>query len=73
MTEPTLYKSGSMKNVKTPYGLIFRRYWVSLVGVSVAWFIYDFITYVNHGSEFLILLTNDYVQVSFWYLFVHGS
>jgi len=45
MTEPSLYKKGSMKNVKTPYGLILRRYWVSLVGVSITWFIYDFITY----------------------------
>jgi hypothetical protein len=44
MTEPSLYKKGSMKNVKTPYGLILRRYWVSLVGVSITWFIYDFIT-----------------------------
>ena len=73
MSEPTLFKKGSMKNVKTPYRLIFRRYWVSLVGVSITWFVYDFITYVNYVSEFRILLTKDRVQISFWYLFVHGS
>lgn len=55
MTEPALYKKGSMKHIKTPYGLIFKRYWVSLVGVSLTWFIYDFITYVNYVSQALIL------------------
>jgi hypothetical protein len=53
MTEPVLYKKGSMKDVKTPYGLILRRYWVSLAGVSLAWFIYDFITYVNRVARFI--------------------
>lgn len=57
MTEPALYKKGSMKHVKTPYILILRRYWVSLVGVSLTWFIYDFIVYVNCVSHALILVT----------------
>jgi hypothetical protein len=57
MSEPALYKKGSMKHVKTPYGLILRRYWVSLLGVSLTWFIYDFIVYVNHVSGTLIPVT----------------
>ena len=57
MSEPALYKKGSMKHVKTPYGLILKRYWVSLVGVSLTWFIYDFIVYVHYVSQALILET----------------
>ena len=34
-----------MLNVKIPYWLIIKRYWVSLTGISIAWFVYDFITY----------------------------
>ncbi|GAA6060458.1 hypothetical protein JCM10212_000886 [Sporobolomyces blumeae] len=42
--EPTSYrKSAIRKNV--PYKLVFKRYWRSMLGVSVAWFIYDFIVY----------------------------
>ncbi|GAA6046729.1 hypothetical protein JCM3770_003138 [Rhodotorula araucariae] len=42
--EPTRYRESSIrKNV--PYRLVFKRYWRSFVGVSLAWFIYDFITY----------------------------
>jgi uncharacterized membrane protein len=66
MSEPALYKKGSMKHAKTPYGLILRRYWVSLVGVSLTWFIYDFIVYVNYVSQALILVTE---MVDFRYPF----
>lgn len=45
MEEPTRYKKDSMKNVKIPYGLIIRRYWKSLFGICLSWFVYDFITY----------------------------
>ncbi|KAG1747157.1 major facilitator superfamily domain-containing protein [Suillus paluster] len=45
MEEPTRYKRDSMKNVRIPYGLVLKRYWRGLLGVSLAWFIYDFITY----------------------------
>lgn len=48
MEEPTLYKRDSMKNARIPYGLVFRRYWPGLLGISMSWFIYDFITYVNN-------------------------
>jgi hypothetical protein len=45
MEEPTRFKHDSMLNVKIPYWLIIKRYWVSLLGISIAWFVYDFITY----------------------------
>ena len=45
MQEPTRYKRDSMRRVKTPYWLIFKRYWVGLTALCLAWFVYDFITY----------------------------
>ncbi|KAF9223445.1 MFS general substrate transporter [Gyrodon lividus] len=45
MTEPPSYKKNSMKSVQIPYWLIIKRYWKGLFGLSLAWFIYDFITY----------------------------
>lgn len=45
MEEPECYKKNSMKAVRIPYGLALARYWKSLLGLSLAWFIYDFITY----------------------------
>ncbi|KAF8339919.1 MFS Git1p-related glycerophosphoinositol and glycerophosphocholine permease [Cantharellus anzutake] len=45
MVESTRYQKDSMKHVQLPYWLIFRRYWPSLIAISVTWFIYDFITY----------------------------
>jgi sugar phosphate permease len=45
MEEPDSYKRSSMKNVKIPYRLVIRRYWPSLLAISLTWFIYDFITY----------------------------
>ncbi|GAA5869308.1 hypothetical protein JCM3774_004202 [Rhodotorula dairenensis] len=42
--EPERYRKAAIrKNV--PYRLIIRRYWKSLLGVSLCWFLYDFITY----------------------------
>ena len=45
MEEPTRYKQDSMKRVKIPYLLIFKRYWKGLAALCITWFIYDFITY----------------------------
>ncbi|KAH7921614.1 MFS general substrate transporter [Leucogyrophana mollusca] len=45
MVEPTRYQRDSMKHVRIPYRLVIRRYWKSLLGISLVWFIYDFITY----------------------------
>ncbi|BGP19487.1 glycerophosphoinositol permease [Rhodosporidiobolus nylandii] len=43
-SEPDRYKQSSIKK-NVPYGLIARRYWKSFLGVSLCWFVYDFITY----------------------------
>jgi hypothetical protein len=48
MEEPTRYRRDSMKHAKVPYLLILRRYWLRLAAISLTWFIYDFITYVQH-------------------------
>ncbi|GAA5836750.1 hypothetical protein JCM9279_007649 [Rhodotorula babjevae] len=42
--EPTRYRESCIKR-NVPYKLVMRRYWRSFLGVSLAWFIYDFITY----------------------------
>lgn len=57
MDEPESYKKSSMKNVKIPYGLVLRRYWPSLLAISITWFIYDFITYVLSLSFISTMLT----------------
>jgi len=37
MDEPTRYKKDSMKRVKIPYKLVFKRYWASLSAISAIW------------------------------------
>ncbi|KAJ3889792.1 metabolite transporter [Lentinula edodes] len=54
MDEPDSYKKSSMKNVKIPYMLVLRRYWPSLVAISLTWFIYDFITYFGIYSSTVV-------------------
>ncbi|KAG6872935.1 hypothetical protein C0995_004985 [Termitomyces sp. Mi166 len=43
MDEPMRYKSDSMKNTRIPYKLVLRRYWASLMAISVVWFVLDII------------------------------
>jgi hypothetical protein len=38
MDEPELYKKSSMKAVKIPYSLIFRKYGVRLAAISITWY-----------------------------------
>ncbi|KAH9976201.1 metabolite transporter [Lactifluus volemus] len=45
MQNPTRYKKSSLRDAPIPYWLVIKRYWVSLVAISLTWFIYDFITY----------------------------
>ncbi|KAH0585110.1 hypothetical protein H2248_008371 [Termitomyces sp. 'cryptogamus'] len=45
MDESERYKKDSMKRMRIPYALVFRRYGVRLAAISLTWFIYDFITY----------------------------
>ncbi|BGP57787.1 glycerophosphoinositol permease [Rhodotorula sphaerocarpa] len=42
--EPEHYRQSALKR-NVPYFLIVKRYWRSLLGVSLCWFIYDFIVY----------------------------
>ncbi|KDE08170.1 hypothetical protein MVLG_01650 [Microbotryum lychnidis-dioicae p1A1 Lamole] len=45
MAEPARYQVASMKHAPTPYWLTIKRYWKSFLGLSIAWFVYDFIAY----------------------------
>lgn len=37
MEEPDLYKKSAMKNMKIPYWLVLKRYWVRLAAISLTW------------------------------------
>ncbi|KAI6133564.1 major facilitator superfamily domain-containing protein [Pisolithus croceorrhizus] len=81
MEEPDCYKKNSMKAVRIPYWLAFRRYWKSLLGLSLSWFIYDFITYpfgiyastitnnVTGGNSSLTVVFGWSVVITLFYLF----
>jgi len=45
MQNPSHYRKNSMRDTRIPYWLVFKRYWVSLLAISLTWFMYDFITY----------------------------
>lgn len=49
----------SMKNVRVPYGLVFKYYGFRLFIVSLIWFIYDFSTY-SFGIYSSAILANIY-------------
>ncbi|KAJ9640261.1 hypothetical protein H2204_003486 [Knufia peltigerae] len=44
MVESTQYRRHAIKR-NVPYWLIIKRYWKPMVGTSLAWFFYDFVTY----------------------------
>lgn len=44
MIESTQFRKHAMKK-KIPYGLVMKRYWKPMLGTSLAWFFYDFVTY----------------------------
>jgi hypothetical protein len=46
MVEPVRYQKEAIKK-NVPYLLIWKKYWRSFVGVSIAWFLYDFIVSPN--------------------------
>ncbi|KAL4062220.1 major facilitator superfamily domain-containing protein [Scleroderma citrinum] len=60
MEDPDCYKKNSMKTASIPYWLVIKRYWKGLLGLSLSWFIYDFITSVSmfHACPYL---TDDVV------------
>ncbi|KIW76254.1 hypothetical protein Z517_11000 [Fonsecaea pedrosoi CBS 271.37] len=44
MVESSQYRKHAIKQ-NIPYWLIIKRYWKPIVGTSLAWFMYDFVTY----------------------------
>lgn len=44
MINSTQYRRHAIKS-KIPYGLALKRYWKPMLGTSLAWFCYDFVTY----------------------------
>jgi MFS family permease len=44
MVDSTQYRKHSMKQ-DIPYWLVIKRYWKPMLGTSLAWFMYDFVTY----------------------------
>ncbi|KIW51988.1 hypothetical protein PV05_10653 [Exophiala xenobiotica] len=44
MIESTQYRKHAIKR-NIPYWLVIKRYWRPMVGTSLAWFFYDFVTY----------------------------
>ncbi|WPH04629.1 Hypothetical protein R9X50_00752200 [Acrodontium crateriforme] len=44
MIESTQYRKHAIKK-QIPYLLILKRYWKPMLGTSLAWFMYDFVTY----------------------------
>lgn len=45
MATSTAYKKSAAKKQRIPYWPIFRRYWRPLLGCSLAWFLYNYISY----------------------------
>ncbi|OJA16409.1 hypothetical protein AZE42_05503 [Rhizopogon vesiculosus] len=80
MEEPTRYKRDSMRNTRIPYRLVIKRYWRGLLGISLSWFIYDFITYpfglysstitnaVTGGNESLSVVFGWSVVINLFYI-----
>ncbi|KAG7095028.1 hypothetical protein E1B28_005819 [Marasmius oreades] len=80
MEEPERYKRDSMKHAKIPYGLVLKRYGVSLAAISFTWFLYDFIVYpfglysstilnnVTGGSDSLVVVFGWNVVLNLFYI-----
>ncbi|KAK0531497.1 glycerophosphoinositol permease [Tilletia horrida] len=49
MEEPIHYRKSSIKFSQMPWWLIVKRYWVRLAAISIAWFVYDFVSYPAGG------------------------
>lgn len=45
MAVSTAYKKSSAKKQRVPYWPIFKRYWRPLLGCSISWFLYNYISY----------------------------
>ncbi|KAI6025184.1 hypothetical protein BKA83DRAFT_3361552 [Pisolithus microcarpus] len=72
----TLEWDHSWDDVCIPYRLALKKYWKSLLGLSLAWFIYDFITYplVIYSSVIMNTVTggsSSLIIVFGWTLFIN--
>ena len=55
MKEPERYREDGMRNVLTPYALVFKTYWKRLLAVGGIWFLYNFLVYpFNMYSSYII-------------------
>ncbi|KAI6165669.1 hypothetical protein EDD17DRAFT_1753863 [Pisolithus thermaeus] len=69
-----------LKDICTPYSLTVRRYWKNVLGLSLAWFIYDFIMYpfgmysstvinnITGGSTSLSIVLGWSVVINLFYI-----
>jgi len=78
MVESTRFVKSSMVRGPTPYKLIIKRYWKSFLGLSVAWFIYDFISYPFgiYSSTIVDIITggaSDLKTVFKWNIIINGT
>lgn len=70
MPESATFEKESMTRVRTPWWLVFKRYWRSIIGVSLAWFIYDFISYpfgIYSSSIVALIVPNADLSQAFSY------
>ncbi|CAL1716874.1 unnamed protein product [Somion occarium] len=80
MDEPAHYKKNSMARTRTPYWLILKRYWIPFTGISLAWFLYDFIVYpfglysstvidnITHNNDALSVVLGWNVVLNLFYM-----
>ncbi|KAF9448539.1 putative metabolite transporter [Macrolepiota fuliginosa MF-IS2] len=80
MEEPECYKKDCMKHAEIPYGLVFKRYWASLMAISFVWFMYDFIVYpfgiysttildnITGGTDSLTVIFGWNVVINLFYI-----
>lgn len=43
-SEPVRYRESAIKR-NVPYGLVFRRYWKEFIGISLCWFLYEYVAF----------------------------
>ncbi|KAI5477730.1 Major facilitator superfamily domain, general substrate transporter [Pseudohyphozyma bogoriensis] len=45
MINSTAYRKSAMKKQRIPWGLVIKRYWRPMIGTTICWFLYDFVSY----------------------------
>lgn len=60
LKEPEQFKKETMKDIKTPWGLVIRYYGPRLVIISMVWFIYDVRISSIHGHRAIKLMLAFY-------------